>query len=138
DLLKILDTDHSDALLQKLSDKQHEFELLDGYSLQYKAEEILEGLGFSGSDLRRPLKEFSGGWRMRVMLAKILLQQPDLLLLDEPTNHLDLPSIKWLEKYLSAFPGAFVIVSHDRYFLDRCVEKIVEAKHGKLTEYTGN
>src|SRR3546814_4898241 len=72
---------------------------------------------------------------MRVMLAKILLQQPDLLLLDEPTNHLDLPSIKWLEGYLSSFSGAFIIVSHDRYFLDRSVRKIVEAKNGKLTEY---
>lgn len=137
-LLKKLETDHSDALLQKLSDKQHEFELLDGYSLQYKAEEILEGLGFSSADLERPLSEFSGGWRMRVMLAKILLQQPDLLLLDEPTNHLDLPSIKWLEKYLNNFPGAFILVSHDRYFLDRTVKKIVEAKNGKLTEYAGN
>src|SRR3546814_4793410 len=75
---------------------------------------------------------------MRVMLAKILLQQPDLLLLDEPTNHLDLPSIKLLEKYLSSFSGAFIIASHDRYFLDRSVRKIVEAKNGKLTEYAGN
>lgn len=137
-LLKKIETDHSEATLQKLADKQHEFALLDGYSLQYKAEEILEGLGFGSKDLDRPLKEFSGGWRMRVMLAKILLQQPDLLLLDEPTNHLDLPSIKWLEKYLGAFPGAFIIVSHDRYFLDKTVQKIVEAKNGKLTEYAGN
>ncbi|QEC52838.1 ATP-binding cassette subfamily F protein 3 [Anseongella ginsenosidimutans] len=137
-LLKKIETDHSEATLQKLADKQHEFGLLDGYSLQYKAEEILEGLGFASKDLDRPLKEFSGGWRMRVMLAKILLQQPDLLLLDEPTNHLDLPSIKWLEKYLGAFPGAFIIVSHDRYFLDRTVQKIVEAKNGRLTEYAGN
>lgn len=137
-LLKKVETDHSEAVLQKLSDKQHEFAILDGYSLQYKAEEILEGLGFGSGDLQRPLKEFSGGWRMRVMLAKILLQQPDLLLLDEPTNHLDLPSIKWLEKYLGNFPGAFILVSHDRYFLDRTVQKIVEAKNGKLTEYAGN
>src|SRR5690606_22648943 len=89
------------------------------------------------SDLRR-LSEFSGGWRMRVMLARILLQAPDLLLLDEPTNHLDLPSIQWLESYLQAFEGAVIIVSHDRYFLDRVIEKTVESKREKLNIYAGN
>ncbi|MFM6975787.1 MAG: ABC-F family ATP-binding cassette domain-containing protein [Sphingobacteriaceae bacterium] len=137
-LLKKLETDYSDDLLHKLSDKQHEFEALDGYNIEYRAHEILAGLGFSEADTRRNLSEFSGGWRMRVILAKILLQSPDILLLDEPTNHLDLPSIKWLETYLQAFEGAIVIVSHDRYFLDRVVNRIVESRKGKLTPYAGN
>ncbi len=137
-LLKKLETDHSEDVLHKLSDKQHEFEALDGYSIEYRAHEILAGLGFSDDDQQRSLGEFSGGWRMRVMLAKILLQAPDILLLDEPTNHLDLPSIKWLETYLQAFEGAIVIVSHDRYFLDRVVNRIVECRKGKLTVYAGN
>jgi ATP-binding cassette, subfamily F, member 3 len=137
-LLKKLETDYSEDLLNKLSDKQHEFEALDGYNIEYRAHEILAGLGFSDADTRRHLSEFSGGWRMRAILAKILLQSPDILLLDEPTNHLDLPSIKWLESYLQAFEGAIVIVSHDRYFLDRVVNKIVESRKGKLTPYAGN
>lgn len=137
-LLKKLETDYSDDLLHKLSDKQHEFESLDGYSIEYRAHEILAGLGFSDEEQNRQLSTFSGGWRMRVMLARILLQAPDILLLDEPTNHLDLPSIKWLETYLQAFEGAIVIVSHDRYFLDRVVKKIVESRKGKLIPYAGN
>ena len=137
-LLKKLETDYSEDLLHKLSDKQHEFEVLDGYNIEYKAYEILAGLGFSEPDTHRKLSEFSGGWRMRVMLAKILLQAPDILLLDEPTNHLDLPSIQWLEEYLKAFEGAIVIVSHDRWFLDRVINRTVEARKGKLTVYAGN
>ncbi|TZF83858.1 ABC-F family ATP-binding cassette domain-containing protein [Pedobacter sp. BS3] len=137
-LLKKLETDYSEELLHKLSDKQHEFETLDGYNIEYRTHEILAGLGFSDEDQQRPLSEFSGGWRMRVMLARILLQAPDILLLDEPTNHLDLPSIKWLESYLQAFEGAIVVVSHDRYFLDRVVNKIVESRKGKLIPYAGN
>jgi len=137
-LLEKLETDYSDDLIQKLSDKQMEFEALDGYNIEYRAHEILAGLGFSDADQKRKLSEFSGGWRMRVMLARILLQTPDILLLDEPTNHLDLPSIKWLESYLQAFEGAIVIVSHDRYFLDRVVNTIVESKRGKLIQYAGN
>ncbi|HEY0896164.1 MAG TPA: ABC-F family ATP-binding cassette domain-containing protein, partial [Sphingobacteriaceae bacterium] len=137
-ILKKLETEYSDDLIHKLSDKQMEFEALDGYSIEYRAHEILAGLGFSDEDQKRTLAEFSGGWRMRVMLAKILLQAPDILLLDEPTNHLDLPSIKWLETYLQAYEGAIVIVSHDRYFLDRVVKKIVESRKGKLIPYAGN
>ncbi len=137
-LLKKLETDYSDDLLNKLSDKQHEFEALDGYNIEYRAHEIMAGLGFSDEEQSRQLSTFSGGWRMRVMLARILLQAPDILLLDEPTNHLDLPSIKWLETYLQAFEGAIVIVSHDRYFLDRVVKKIVESRKGKLIPYAGN
>jgi ATP-binding cassette subfamily F protein 3 len=137
-LLKKLETDYSDDILNKLSDKQTEFEALDGYNIEFRAHEILAGLGFSEEEQKRPLATFSGGWRMRVMLARILLQTPDILLLDEPTNHMDLPSIKWLENYLQAFEGAIVIVSHDRYFLDRIIKKTVESRKGKLTLYAGN
>ncbi|MCT1529899.1 ABC-F family ATP-binding cassette domain-containing protein [Sphingobacterium daejeonense] len=137
-LLKKMETDYSDDILNKLSDKQTEFEALDGYSIEFRAHEILAGLGFSEEEQQRPLATFSGGWRMRVMLARILLQAPDILLLDEPTNHLDLPSIKWLETYLQSFEGAIVIVSHDRYFLDRIINKTVESRKGKLTLYAGN
>ncbi|MDB5152690.1 MAG: family ATP-binding cassette protein, partial [Mucilaginibacter sp.] len=137
-LLKKLETDYTEDLLHKLSDKQHEFEVLDGYNIEYKAHEILAGLGFGEADTHRKLSEFSGGWRMRVMLAKILLQAPDILLLDEPTNHLDLPSIQWLEDYLKAFEGAIVIVSHDRWFLDKVINRTVESRKGKLTIYAGN
>jgi ATP-binding cassette subfamily F protein 3 len=137
-LLKKIETDYSEEVLYKLSDKQQEFEALDGYNIEYRANEILAGLGFSTEDQHRPLNTFSGGWRMRVMLAKILLQTPDILLLDEPTNHMDLPSIKWLETYLMSFEGAIVIVSHDRYFLDKVVNRIVESRKGKLTAYAGN
>jgi len=138
ELLKKIETDYSEEVLFKLSDKQQEFEALDGYNIEYRANEILAGLGFSTADQLRPLNTFSGGWRMRVMLAKILLQDPDILLLDEPTNHMDLPSIKWLETYLMGFEGAIVIVSHDRYFLDKIVNRTVESRKGKLTVYAGN
>src|SRR5205085_484268 len=104
----------------------------------HKTEEVLQGLGFSNADLQRPFREFSGGWRMRVLLAKMILQQPDLLLLDEPTNHLDLPSIEWLEKYLQHYQGSVVIVSHDKYFLNRMVTKIVELYQQQLHIYSGN
>ncbi|SMG29431.1 ABC-F family ATP-binding cassette domain-containing protein [Sphingobacterium psychroaquaticum] len=137
-LLQKLETDYSEEILNKLSDKQMEFEALDGYSIEFRAHEILAGLGFSDDEQKRPLATFSGGWRMRVMLARILLQTPDILLLDEPTNHLDLPSIKWLETYLHAFEGAIVIVSHDRYFLDKIINKTVESRKGKLNVYAGN
>lgn len=137
-ILEKLEHDHSEEILNKLHKLQTEYDSLDGYQLQSKAESILEGLGFTTEDLKRPLKEFSGGWRMRVMLAKTLLQKPHLLLLDEPTNHLDLPSIQWLENYLHDYEGAVIIVSHDRYFLDKIVNKIAELEYEKLTIYTGN
>lgn len=137
-ILEQLEHDHSEEILNKLHKLQTEYESLDGYQLHSKAEAILEGLGFTTEDLKRPLKEFSGGWRMRVMLAKTLLQKPTLLLLDEPTNHLDLPSIQWLESYLHDYEGAVIIVSHDRYFLDKIVNKIAELEYEKLTIYTGN
>jgi ATP-binding cassette subfamily F protein 3 len=124
--------------LHEYTDRLHELETLGGYNIHHKTEEILQGLGFANADLKRPYKEFSGGWRMRVLLAKMILQQPDLLLLDEPTNHLDLPSIEWLEKYLLSYPGSVVIVSHDKYFLNRMVTKIVELYQQQLHIYSGN
>jgi ATP-binding cassette, subfamily F, member 3 len=136
--LKDLEHDHSEKILTKLHDLQTEYEQLEGYDLQYKAESILEGLGFSTDELNRPLSEFSGGWRMRVMLAKTILSKPNVLLLDEPTNHLDLPSIEWLEEFLRNYDGTVVIVSHDRFFLDKIVNRIVEIEHQKITIYTGN
>ena len=125
-------------LLIKYTDALHELDVLDGYNINYKAEEVLHGLGFKTKDLSRPYKEFSGGWRMRVLLAKMILQQPDVLLLDEPTNHLDLPSIEWLEKYLLHYKGSVVIVSHDKYFLNKMVNKIVELYQQQLHFYTGD
>jgi ATP-binding cassette subfamily F protein 3 len=137
-ILAKLETDYSEDILNRLHKLQTDYEALDGYQLESKASAILEGLGFTTADLARPLKEFSGGWRMRVMLAKTLLLQPDLLLLDEPTNHLDLPSIQWLETYLQTYEGAVLIVSHDRYFLDKIVNRIAELEYEKLTLYSGN
>lgn len=137
-LLEKMEHDHSEEILHELHDKQVAYEAADGYNIQHKAEALLEGLGFSTPDLSRPLDQFSGGWRMRVMLAKMMLQQPDLLLLDEPTNHLDLPSIQWVEKYLQDYKGAVVIVSHDRYFLDKVVSKTAEIANQKITLYNGN
>lgn len=137
-ILSRLEHEHSDELLHDLHEKQVLYESLEGYTIQHKAEELLEGLGFTTADLKRPLREFSGGWRMRVMLAKIMLQRPDILMLDEPTNHLDLPSIQWIEKYLQEYPGTIILVSHDRYFLDRVVNRIVEIANRKITVYPGN
>ena len=137
-LTKEIESNSSDELLHKYSNKLHQFEEAGGYTMQYQTEEVLQGLGFENKDLQRPYREFSGGWRMRVLLAKMILQQPDLLLLDEPTNHLDLPSIEWLEKYLQHYKGAVVIVSHDKYFLNRMVKKIVEVYQRELHIYNGN
>lgn len=128
----------NETLLIKYTDALHELDVLDGYNIHHKAEEVLHGLGFSNEDLIRPYKEFSGGWRMRVLLAKMILQQPDVLLMDEPTNHLDLPSIEWLEKYLLHYKGSVVIVSHDKFFLNRMVNKIVELYQQQLHIYTGD
>lgn len=137
-LLKELETDHSEKLLHKLTNLQEKYEMLGGYTLQNQAEEILEGVGFKTSDLHRPLSEFSGGWRMRVMLAKLLLEKPSLLMLDEPTNHLDLPSIQWVENYLKNYEGAVIIVSHDKYFLDNTISKTIEVANFKLNSFSGN
>ncbi len=135
---KELERTGDEKTLLEYTDRLHELETLGGYNIHHQTEEVLQGLGFSNEDLKRPYKEFSGGWRMRVLLAKMILQQPDLLLLDEPTNHLDLPSIEWLEKYLQHYKGSVVIVSHDKYFLNRMVTKIVELYQQQLHIYTGN
>jgi ATP-binding cassette subfamily F protein 3 len=137
-VLHKMETNYEDKDIDVLAKLQEDFERLDGYTIQSRTEEILEGLGFSTDDLNRPLKLFSGGWRMRVMLAKLLLQKPALLLLDEPTNHLDLPSIEWVEKYIHDYEGSIVVVSHDRYFLDRTIDSIAEVSGSKITLYPGN
>lgn len=138
-LLKELENKPDDEkLLDDYSHALHDFEVAGGYEMEHRAAQVLEGLGFSTADLQRPYDQFSGGWRMRVLLAKMMLQQPDLLLLDEPTNHLDLPSIEWLERYLQGYPGSVVIVSHDKYFLDKMVTKIVEVWQRELHMYSGN
>ena len=127
-----------DVLLKEIGNLEHRYDALDGYRLEASAKSILAGLGFAENDFHRPLSEFSGGWRMRVHLARLLLQKPDLLLLDEPTNHLDIPSLEWLENYLLKFEGSVVIVSHDRFFIDRLAEAIYELDRGKLDFYAGN
>lgn len=124
--------------LKQLGECEQSFEALGGYKLESQAKAVLSGLGFKERHFERHLSEFSGGWQMRVHLARILIQNPDLLLLDEPTNHLDLPSLEWLEQYLLDFSGTLVIVSHDRFFIDRLAENIYELNRGQLDYYAGN
>jgi ATP-binding cassette subfamily F protein 3 len=131
-------SERTEALVEEHGRLLHEFERYDGYTLEARALKVLMGLGFQPGDEHRRWSEFSGGWRMRVALAKILLAEPDALLLDEPTNHLDLESLLWVEEYLTGFKGALVLVSHDRAFLNRLVTRIVEVGNGKATIYTGN
>ena len=138
ELGQLLEQSGDEKLLEAYADKLHQLETLDGYTIQHRTAEVLQGLGFANQDLERPYREFSGGWRMRVLLARMILEKPDLLLLDEPTNHLDLPSIEWLEKYLLHYQGAVVMVSHDKYFLNRMVNKIVELYQEELHFYAGN
>lgn len=137
-VLKLMETDYSEEVINRLAHLQDRFESNEGYTIKAKAEEVLEGIGFQTNDLQKPLRQFSGGWRMRVMLAKLLLEKPSLLMLDEPTNHLDLPSIQWVENYLKNYEGAVVVVSHDQTFLDNCINTTVEVANQTLTSYPGN
>ncbi len=129
---------HDPADLQRYAALQEEFRHRGGYTIEAEIGKVLRGLGFAEEDWAKPCEHFSGGWQMRIALARLLLQRPNLLLLDEPTNHLDLPARDWLEGYLSAYPFAVVLVSHDRFFLDQVVSRIVEVWNGTLTEYPGN
>jgi ATP-binding cassette, subfamily F, member 3 len=127
-----------DAVADRYSRVEHEFRARDGYSIEAEVGRVLMGLGFNKEDWERQTDEFSGGWQMRLALAKLLLQKPNLLLLDEPTNHLDLEARNWLEEYLHDYPHAFVLISHDRYFLDVTVDKIAEIWNKRFWFYTGN
>jgi ATP-binding cassette, subfamily F, member 3 len=124
-------------LIEELGALQHRWEDLEGYHAEAKVARVLGGLGFKDTDYQRPVEEFSGGWQMRIALAKLLLYDPDLLLLDEPTNHLDLPALVWLEDYLRRFSGSLVMVSHDRRFLDRAVDRIADLDRGSIFFYQG-
>ncbi|PLX79187.1 MAG: ABC transporter ATP-binding protein [Desulfuromonas sp.] len=142
DELKLLEDrisrQHGTADLERYAVVREQFEQQGGYQLEAEIGKVLSGLGFSEQEWEKPCEQFSGGWQMRIALAKLLLQQPTLLLLDEPTNHLDLPARDWLEGYLASYPHAVVLVSHDRFFLDQVVGRIVEVWNGHLTEYPGN
>jgi ATP-binding cassette subfamily F protein 3 len=126
------------AMLTRYSDLQEEFRRLEGFSIDLKITTVLRGLGFSSEDFDRPSETFSGGWQMRIALARLLLTRPGLLLLDEPTNHLDLDARNWLEEYLAEYPHAVILVSHDRFFLDAVVTRITEIGLRTLTDYVGN
>ena len=136
------EVDHASAEYAQVADRyhrlQHEFETRDGYAIEAQVGTVLTGLGFRKEDWHRLTDEFSGGWQMRIALAKLLLQKPNLLLLDEPTNHLALEARNWLEEYLGSYPHSFVLISHDRYFLDVTVNKIVEIWNKRIHFYPGN
>jgi len=125
-------------LMQAYDQLQERFHQLNGYAVEAKAKEILTGLGFKDTDFDRPVSEFSGGWHMRIALAKILLNEPDCLMLDEPTNHLDMETLVWLENLLSVYRGTLIMVSHDRYFLDKLINAVIEVENSKITSYPGN
>src|SRR5476649_471248 len=133
----VSETEH-EAMLHRYSDLQDRFRMHDGYSIELKTATVLQGLGFKTTDFERPTETFSGGWQMRIALAKLLLGEPNLLLLDEPTNHLDLEARNWLEEYLNAYPHAVILVSHDRFFLDSVVTRIADLTLRTLTDYFGN
>lgn len=133
-----MDDDEMTKILEEYGHLQSEFERLGGYDLEPRAAEILTGLGIGPEDYHRPTESFSGGWKMRIALAKVLIQNPEVLLMDEPTNHLDLESIIWLEEWLVNFKGALLMTSHDRDFMNRLVTKIIEVAHQSITVYSGN
>jgi ATP-binding cassette subfamily F protein 3 len=125
-------------VVERFGEVQAEFQTLGGYDFESRAKEILTGLGIGPEDYIRPVESFSGGWKMRIALAKILLLSPDLLLMDEPTNHLDLESIEWLETWIKSFPGSLIMTSHDREFMNRIVTRIIEVSNKELVNYSGN
>src|SRR5690349_25066615 len=127
-----------DAMLARYSEVQDLFRLSDGYQIELKVATVLRGLGFEPEAQEQLTDHLSGGWQMRLALAKLLLSEPDLLLLDEPTNHLDLDARNWLEEYLVAYPHSVILVSHDRYFLDAVTTRITDINLRTLTDYTGN
>ncbi len=133
-----IDDDEMMKLVERYGEVQQEFETRGGYDLESRAQAILTGLGIGPDDYNRPVETFSGGWKMRIELAKILALNPDVLLIDEPTNHLDLEAILWLEEWLQNFKGAIVMTSHDREFMNRIVKRIVEVAHKTITSFTGN
>jgi len=139
---RMSELDHSSSeyaqVAQRYQRLEHEFRTRDGYAIEAQVGSVLMGLGFRKEDWQRRTEEFSGGWQMRIALAKLLLQEPNLLLLDEPTNHLDLEARNWLEEYLTHYPNAFVLISHDRYFLDVTVNKIAEIWNKRIQLYPGN
>ncbi|MBV8775388.1 MAG: ABC-F family ATP-binding cassette domain-containing protein, partial [Deltaproteobacteria bacterium] len=139
---RMAELDHRSIEYDQVADRyhriEHEFRTHDGYAMEAQVGTVLAGLGFRSDDWQRPTEEFSGGWQMRIALAKLLLQKPNLLLLDEPTNHLDLESRNWLEQYLTNYPYAYVLISHDRYFLDVTVNRILEIWNRKIWSYRGN
>jgi ATP-binding cassette subfamily F protein 3 len=122
-------------LIERMGEVEHQIEIHDGYSIDEQTERVLKGLGFDPADFEKPMKTLSGGWQMRVELAKILLAKPDLVLLDEPTNHLDIESVIWLEKFLKEYPGAIIMVSHDRSFLDNITNRTIEVVAGDIEDY---
>ena len=133
-----LSQDEHDAMLDRYSALQDRFRIGEGYSIDLKVATVLRGLGFTDDTFEQPTDSLSGGWQMRLALAKLLLGRPTLLLLDEPTNHLDLEARNWLEEYLSTYPHAVILVSHDRFFLDAVVTRITDLNLRKLTDYPGN
>ncbi|HEY3111158.1 MAG TPA: ABC-F family ATP-binding cassette domain-containing protein [Chloroflexota bacterium] len=130
--------DDLDELVERQAELYEEFERLGGYTVEADAHAVLNGLGFSQDDYQKRALAFSGGWQMRIALAKLLVRKPNLILLDEPTNHLDARATEWLEEYFQTYPGAAIIVSHDRHFLDRVISRTIELEGGQLIEYNGN
>lgn len=130
--------DSSEELAREFSKAQDRYEFLDGYTYKKEYETAINKFGFSNEDKYKKISEFSGGQRTKIAFIKLLLSKPDILLLDEPTNHLDITTIEWLENYLKNYTKAIVIVSHDRMFLNRIVDKIYEIEYGAITEYSGN
>lgn len=137
-LAQELSPEEMEATLERYGDVRHDFEVAGGYDVEVQAQAILTGLGIALEDQSHAVESFSGGWKMRIALARILVQKPDLLLMDEPTNHLDLESIMWLEDWLRRFQGTLILTSHDREFMNRVVTKIVEVNYGTMTVFTGN